>query len=63
MAGAKGVSVAQIAIAWVVAAQGEDIVPLVEARCRVRLEETLGAVDVALTAGEPALIDRAVGGG
>ena len=37
VADAKGVSVAQIAIAWV-AAQGDDIVPLVGARRRDRLE-------------------------
>ena len=43
-----GVSVAQIAIAWV-AAQGRDIVPLVGARRRDRLAEALGALDVKLT--------------
>ncbi|MDB5455326.1 MAG: aldo/keto reductase, partial [Caulobacter sp.] len=40
LAAAKGVSVAQIAIAWV-AAQGDDIVPLVGARTRERLAESL----------------------
>ncbi len=48
MAEAKHVSVAQIAIAWV-AAQGDDIFPVVGARRRVRLEEMLGAVDVEVT--------------
>ncbi len=48
MAEAKHVSVAQIAIAWV-AAQGDDIFPVVGARRRVRLEEMLGAADVELT--------------
>lgn len=43
-----GVSVAQVAIAWV-AAQGNDIVPLVGARRRDRLTEALGALDVKLT--------------
>jgi pyridoxine 4-dehydrogenase len=43
-----GVTVAQVAIAWV-AAQGADIVPLVGARRRDRLAEALGALDVALT--------------
>src|SRR5258705_3062210 len=43
-----GVSVAQVAIAWV-AAQGSDIVPLVGARRRDRLTEALGALDVKLT--------------
>ena len=37
----KAVSLAQIAIAWV-AAQGKDIVPLVGARRRMRLSESLG---------------------
>ena len=38
---------AQVAIAWV-AAQGQDIVPLVGARRRDRLAEALGALDVKL---------------
>lgn len=41
------VSVAQLAIAWVVA-QGADIVPLVGARRRDRLQEALGAADLRL---------------
>ncbi|MEJ2815114.1 aldo/keto reductase [Caulobacter sp. CCG-8] len=59
IAAAKGVSVAQIAIAWV-AAQGDDIVPLVGARTRARLAESLGALDVTLSADELAAIERAV---
>ena len=47
VAAAKGVTVAQVAIAWVLA-QGADIVPLVGARRRDRLTEALGALDVAL---------------
>ena len=43
-----GASVAQVAIAWVLA-QGKDIVPLVGARHRDRLTEALGALDVTLT--------------
>ncbi|MCA6125935.1 aldo/keto reductase [Bradyrhizobium sp. WSM 1704] len=43
-----GASPAQVAIAWV-AAQGNDIVPLVGARRRERLTEALGALDVRLT--------------
>jgi aryl-alcohol dehydrogenase-like predicted oxidoreductase len=39
--------VAQLAIAWV-AAQGADIVPLVGARRRDRLQEALGALDLRL---------------
>ena len=43
-----GASPAQVAIAWV-AAQGNDIVPLVGARRRDRLSEALGALEVKLT--------------
>ncbi len=43
-----GGTVAQVAIAWV-AAQGEDIVPLVGARRRDRFAESLGALDVTLS--------------
>jgi aryl-alcohol dehydrogenase-like predicted oxidoreductase len=59
VAQAKGVSVAQVAIAWV-AAQGDDIVPLVGARSRTRLTEALGALDVTLSADDLAAIERAV---
>jgi aryl-alcohol dehydrogenase-like predicted oxidoreductase len=55
----KGVSVAQIAIAWV-ASRGEDIVPLVGARRRDRLTEALGALDVTLTADDLTAVERAV---
>jgi len=55
----RGVSVAQIAIAWVTA-QGDDIIPLVGARRRDRLDEALGALDVHLTAEDLARIEAAV---
>ena len=58
----KGVSVAQAAIAWVLA-QGRDIVPLVGARRRDRLTEALGALEVELTAGDLAAIEAAVPAG
>ena len=48
IAGDLGATPAQVAIAWV-AAQGNDIVPLVGARRRERLSEALGALDVKLT--------------
>jgi aryl-alcohol dehydrogenase-like predicted oxidoreductase len=54
-----GVSVAQVAIAWV-AAQGEDIVPLVGARTRARLTEALGANAVRLSAADLARLAQAV---
>jgi aryl-alcohol dehydrogenase-like predicted oxidoreductase len=59
VADAKGASVAQVAVAWV-AAQGDDIVPLVGARRRDQLVESLGALDVALTAEDLAAIERSV---
>lgn len=55
----KGVSVAQVAIAWV-AHRGDDIVPLVGARRRDRLTEALGALDVTLTNEDLSAIERAV---
>ncbi|MEU8222944.1 aldo/keto reductase [Kribbella sp. NPDC048915] len=55
----KGCTVAQLAIAWV-AAQGDDIVPLVGARTRQRLHEALPAVEVDLTADDLATIEQAV---
>ncbi len=62
IAGQKGVSVAQIAIAWVLS-RGADIVPLVGARRRDRLTEALGALDVTLDAADLAAIEEAVPAG
>jgi aryl-alcohol dehydrogenase-like predicted oxidoreductase len=59
IAGARDVSVAQVAIAWVLA-RGEDIVPLVGARTRERLDEALGALDVTLDDDDLAAIESAV---
>jgi aryl-alcohol dehydrogenase-like predicted oxidoreductase len=59
IADALGVSVAQVAIAWVMA-QGTDIVPLVGARSRLRLEEALGAQAVTLSAQDLARLAQAV---
>jgi len=58
LAETRGVSVAQVAIAWVLA-RGEDVVPLVGARTRERLKEALGALDVALSAEDLATLERA----
>ena len=57
IAGEIGASPAQVAIAWV-AAQGDDIVPLVGARRRDRLTEALGALDVKLTPADLAALER-----
>ncbi|WFB09692.1 aldo/keto reductase [Streptomyces sp. LX-29] len=58
----KGVTVAQIAIAWVLS-RGEDIVPLVGARRRDRLAEAVGALDVTLDGDDLAAIEAAVPAG
>ncbi|MFD9092160.1 aldo/keto reductase [Streptomyces collinus] len=55
----KGVTVAQIAIAWVLS-RGEDIVPLVGARTRDRLGEALGAADITLDEADLAAVEQAV---
>ncbi len=55
----KGVSVAQIAIAWV-AAKGNDIIPVIGARRPDRLEEALGSQAVTLSTDDLAAIERAV---
>ena len=58
IAQAKGVSVAQLAIAWV-AARGPDIIPLIGARRRDRLDEALGSLSVHLSADDMATIAHA----
>jgi aryl-alcohol dehydrogenase-like predicted oxidoreductase len=55
----KQATMAQIAIAWVMS-RGKDIVPLVGARRRDRLAESLGALDVQLSAADLARIEAAV---
>jgi aryl-alcohol dehydrogenase-like predicted oxidoreductase len=59
LAAEKGVTASQLAIAWVLA-KGETIVPLVGARKRLQLAESLGALEVALTRDEVARIEAAV---
>ena len=54
-----GASVAQVAIAWV-AAQGNDIVPLIGARRRPQLAESLGALDLELSSDQLARLAKAV---
>jgi len=58
----KGASIAQIAIAWVLS-HGENIVPLVGARRRERLDESLQALDVVLSQDEVTRIENAVPAG
>ncbi len=59
VADTKGATVAQIAIAWALS-RGEDVVPLVGARRRERLQEALGALDVELTESDLARIEEAI---
>lgn len=58
----SGLTVAQAAIAWVLS-RGEDIVPLIGARTRERLAESLGALDRPLSADDLARIEAAVPAG
>ena len=51
LAAEKGVTPAQLAIAWVLA-RGKSIVPVLGARTRVQLKETLAALDVRLSVDE-----------
>ncbi|WP_055049474.1 aldo/keto reductase [Devosia sp. A16] len=55
----KSISVAQLAIAWVLA-QGRDIVPVIGARRPDRLSEALGALEVVLTEADLSAIEEAV---
>jgi aryl-alcohol dehydrogenase-like predicted oxidoreductase len=59
IAAAKGTSVAQLAIAWVLT-RGEDVVPLIGTRRRDRLADSLGSLDVELTVDDLATIEQAV---
>lgn len=56
IAEAKGITPAQLALAWVLA-QGEDIVPIPGTKRRKYLEENAAAADVELTDDDLALID------
>ncbi|MGZ4745009.1 MAG: aldo/keto reductase [Oryzihumus sp.] len=59
VAEARGATVAQAAIAWVLS-RGEDIVPLVGARRPDRLAEALGVLDLDLSADDLAALQAAV---
>jgi aryl-alcohol dehydrogenase-like predicted oxidoreductase len=55
----RGATVAQLALAWALH-RGPDVVPLVGARRRDRLAESLGALDLELTADDLARLEDAV---
>jgi aryl-alcohol dehydrogenase-like predicted oxidoreductase len=56
IAAEKGVTPAQLAIAWVLA-RGDDLVPIPGTKRRAYLEQNAGAIDVELTAEDLARID------
>ena len=55
----KGVTPSQLAIAWVLA-QGSHIVPVIGARKRSQLFESLGALEVTLSGANLALMEKAL---
>jgi len=59
MAGEKGCTPSQLALAWLVA-QGDDIVPIPGTKRRRYLEENVAALDVTFDAGDMARIDELV---
>jgi aryl-alcohol dehydrogenase-like predicted oxidoreductase len=59
MAGEKGCTASQLALAWVLA-QGNDIVPIPGTKRRRYLEENVGALDMTLTDDDLARIDRII---
>jgi aryl-alcohol dehydrogenase-like predicted oxidoreductase len=59
LAAAKGVTAAQLALAWVLA-QGDDVVAIPGTKNRARLEENVAAADVTLSEAELAEISAAL---
>ena len=59
IADAKNASLAQIALAWVLA-KGEDIIPIPGTKKLSRLEENIGAIDVVFSRDDIAAIESAV---
>lgn len=59
LASEKGLSAAQLAIAWVVA-KGSNIVPVIGARTRKQLAESLDAIRVPLSAADVERIEKAI---
>jgi aryl-alcohol dehydrogenase-like predicted oxidoreductase len=57
LAAERGCTPAQLALAWVLA-QGEDVVPIPGTKRRARLEENVGALEVALSPADLARIDE-----
>jgi aryl-alcohol dehydrogenase-like predicted oxidoreductase len=61
VAARKGVTAAQLALAWLLA-QGDDVVPIPGTKSRTRLEENLAAADVELTDAELSELELPVSG-
>jgi aryl-alcohol dehydrogenase-like predicted oxidoreductase len=61
MASRKGVTAAQLALAWLLH-QGDDLVPIPGTKRRTTLEENLGAASVSLTPEEVAELELPVSG-
>jgi aryl-alcohol dehydrogenase-like predicted oxidoreductase len=59
VAARKGITAAQVAIAWVLA-QGDDIIPLIGARRRNQLSESLAAANIVLGREDIAAIEQVV---
>jgi aryl-alcohol dehydrogenase-like predicted oxidoreductase len=59
IAGQKGVSVAQVALGWVLT-KGSDIIPLVGARTQAQLNEALETMKLSFSADEIAALESAV---
>jgi len=58
LARARGVTVAQLALAWVLS-RGDDVVPIPGTKNSLRLKENVAALDIVLTADELELLDAA----
>ena len=59
LAAEKGISPAQLAIAWVLS-RGENIIPVMGARTRAQLNESLSALDVKLSAEDFKAVEDAI---
>ncbi len=59
LAAEKGVSPSQLAIAWVLA-KGANVVPVIGARTRAQLSESLGAIKIQLSPADVTRIEEAI---
>ncbi len=59
LSAARGITPAQLAIAWVLA-KGQNIIPVMGARTRTQLDESLGALKVKLSLGDIATVEEGI---